>query len=128
MKYFTVDELKDKSDGTFRLAHGFEEMLDALREEFNEPMVVTSGCRSPAHNAAVGGKPSSFHLTSGNPYCPEGTCAVDIKITSPDYKERLRRIAWRLGWTIGNAKTFLHLDRRIDYCKLPQIEFHYSDR
>ena len=40
------------------------------REEAEEPIVITSGYRSPEVNRAVGGSPTSNHLTG---------CAVDIR-------------------------------------------------
>jgi len=36
--------------------------LNAARVIAGIPLLVTSGCRCPTHNAAVGGSPSSSHL------------------------------------------------------------------
>ena len=59
-----------------------EEWLEDLRENYNliyegvgdckgdEPIIITSGYRSPEVNKAVGGAPTSNHLTG---------CAVDIR-------------------------------------------------
>ena len=59
-----------------------ENWLEELRENYNliyegvgdckgdEPIIITSGYRSPEVNKAVGGSPSSNHLTG---------CAVDIR-------------------------------------------------
>ena len=41
------------------------------RKEAEEPIVITSGYRSPEVNRAVGGSPTSNHLTG---------CAVDIRV------------------------------------------------
>lgn len=38
--------------------------LDVLRESLGVPVRVLSGYRSPAHNAAVGGKPQSKHMAA----------------------------------------------------------------
>ena len=45
-------------------------MRSENREEAEEPIVITSGYRSPEVNRAVGGSPTSNHLTG---------CAVDIR-------------------------------------------------
>ena len=44
-------------------------VLDPIREAWGQPLIVTSGFRSPGLNAAVGGVPTSAHM--------EG-CAVDV--------------------------------------------------
>lgn len=46
-------------------------VLDPIREAWRQPLMVTSGYRSPQLNAAVGGVPTSAHM--------EG-CAVDIAL------------------------------------------------
>ena len=47
------------------------QILDAVREHFEQPCTVTSGCRCEAHNEAVGGAPKSQHLIGK---------AADIKV------------------------------------------------
>ena len=37
-------------------------LADRVREHFGAPMIPTSTVRCPAHNAAVGGVPTSYHL------------------------------------------------------------------
>lgn len=46
-------------------------VLDPIREAWKQPLIVTSGYRSPKLNVAVGGVPTSAHM--------EG-CAVDIAL------------------------------------------------
>ena len=43
--------------------------LEAVRSVFGYPIVISSGYRSPALNAAVGGAPNSAHMTG---------CAADL--------------------------------------------------
>ena len=51
-----------------------ERILEQIRSRFNAPVVITSGYRSPEHNAAVGGKHTSQHIASAE------HCACDFKI------------------------------------------------
>ncbi len=38
------------------------ERLQALRDMLSRPVIINSGYRNPAHNAAVGGGPDSYRL------------------------------------------------------------------
>lgn len=57
-------------------------VLDPLREEYGKPIIVNSGYRCPALNKAVGGSPTSDHMTG---------CAVDIHGT-PNTKEENKHL------------------------------------
>lgn len=85
-KYFTLEELL-KSDTAIvrqienlpswsdieRLMELATTVLDPIREEWGQPLIVTSGFRSPQLNAAVGGVCTSAHMVG---------CAVDIALCS----------------------------------------------
>ena len=74
MKYFTLKELTKSATAA---AHGIDntpdrrcrenletlvrEVLDPIRERFGQPIVVTSGYRSPELNKAIGGAKNSQH-------------------------------------------------------------------
>ncbi len=48
------------------------DLLEPIRERFEFPLVIHSGYRSPEHNAAVGGAPTSQHIAT------EQHCACDF--------------------------------------------------
>jgi len=123
--YFTYQELACKSTGKLILAVGFANKLVELRTKFNQPMAVTSCCRSKEYNSQIGGSPRSFHVYDQPYYPTDGTCAIDIAITDGTIRGRLIHLAWQLGWSIGINKNFIHLDRRIDYTSLKQTIFLY---
>ena len=79
--------------------------LESLRNWLCEsPIRITSGVRCAAHNAAVGGAPSSQHLY-GN--------AADITVAGAP-PERVANVAWSLPEFrgVGKGETFTHVDVR----------------
>lgn len=76
MKYFTYNEF-ERSDTATRhaidntmpdklkgnIAALVDNVLDPLRKAWGKPIIITSGYRSSALNKAVGGVPTSMHLT-----------------------------------------------------------------
>lgn len=115
MNYFSDAELACRHCGEIRLAEGFQNKLNALREAAGHAMHINSCCRCKTHNQATGGRESSFHLTSH----PWGCCAADVSIVNWDSQKRWQFIhkAMELGWSIGVnfQKQFIHIDRRTDY-------------
>ncbi len=84
--------------------------LNQLRLRFGHALVVNSGYRSPAHNAAVGGVPNSYH-TKG--------LAADIRPVDPKDLDELYELADRMNQTggVGRYETFVHVDRRGVYAR-----------
>ena len=114
--YFTKEELECKGTGELLLDPNFVTQLRTLRHVLNAPMALTSACRSPSHNEAIGGHPRSLHLTSNPSHPTEGCMACDVDRTKweEDFVEHFIDLAWELGWSVGIAKTFIHIDRRVD--------------
>ena len=105
--YFSVDELKCKGTDECEMDEGFMEKLEALRHEFNEPMIVSSGYRHESYNQVIGGAKNSPHLYGK---------AVDVVISGKS-AYRLMKLAIQYGFTgIGvsqrgpHEKRFLHID------------------
>ena len=73
-----------------------------LQKAAHEPLTITSACRCPAHNAAVGGSPTSSHLKG---------LAVDIACNSDALRCTLINRAMQLQVSrFGIGKNFIHLD------------------
>ena len=98
MPYFLHSELACKGSGKIFLAEGFKEQLLILRQQFNQPMIVTSCCRSFEYNAKIGGAKNSFHIYDHPTRKPAGTAAIDISITECTTRGKLINLAWSLGW------------------------------
>ena len=124
--YFTRRELACKSTGKLALADGFAENLIRLRYMFDQPMIITSCCRSTAHNQSVGGSRKSFHIYDNPPWSNGGACAVDIRTPDGRYAKELVALALELGWSAGVGRRFIHLDRRSDYTNMAQTLFGYG--
>ncbi|HYE48578.1 MAG TPA: D-Ala-D-Ala carboxypeptidase family metallohydrolase [Azospirillaceae bacterium] len=105
---FSRAELACRGSGECRMDPGFMGRLQNLRVAFGKPLRVTSGYRSPAHNAAVSGTGEAGPHTTGR--------AVDIAIGGPDVW-RLVQLAQDWGFTgIGLRQAgpmegrYVHLD------------------
>ena len=110
---FKVREFRcrDGSD-TIMIDQTLVVLLQAIREHFNKPITITSGYRTAAHNAAVGGAKSSQHLLGK---------AADIQVADTTveavaaYAESLMP-DWggvgRYPVKAGRAKGWVHVDTR----------------
>jgi uncharacterized protein YcbK (DUF882 family) len=103
---FSVREFRSKCGADHVLiAAELAGILQHLRQHFGKPITISSGYRSPAHNAKVGGSPTSQHM---------GGKAADIQIAgiAPqrvyDYMDKV--IGWHGG--LGLYPTFVHIDVR----------------
>ena len=81
--------------------------LDALREAYGKPIIITSGYRCPPYNDIISSTGTSGPHTTG--------MAVDVAVDRQN-AYNLLKIAMNSGWTgIGvnqkGDKRFLHLDR-----------------
>lgn len=83
------------------------EALQALRDYFDQPVTITSGCRCKEHNERVGGAKASKHM--------EGL-AADFKVrgVSPNRVYEYLTTTYPNKWGIGNYPSWNHLDVRSD--------------
>ena len=111
---FTFNELACRGSGECKMDQDYMELLQQLRTEFDRPMVITSGYRSPDYNIKVSKTGSHGPHTTGR--------AVDVLISGKD-AVRLFAMAQQMGMTgFGwnqkgpRNKRFIHLDN------LPNID------
>ncbi len=121
--YETELECPATHDG--QLATGFMEMLQELRETYGHPLVVTSCNRSELHNIKINGHPHSLHVYDKPYHDIDGCAAIDVKWPyMASHRTRLIITALDLGWSVGPARRFIHLDRR-DLAGMAQRPFGY---
>jgi len=129
-RLFARHELACRATGEGKLAGGFGGLLIELRVAWDRPMKVLSCCRSKAHNDApismggVGGHLRSLHVYDQPPHGLDGCAAIDIAVADTHAAGLLAFLAWRMGWSVGVPRGFLHLDRR-DLAGLKQALFGY---
>ena len=113
--YFTEEELACHGTGECDMEPEFMEKLIAVREDYNKPMIITSGYRHLAHNSTIGGAKHSPHLYGR---------AVDVKVMGGDAL-RLIKMALKHGMTgIGVKQRGNHDGRFIHIDDMSQSDDH----
>lgn len=108
--YFPESEQRCPCCHIIKLAPGFLDSLNELREACGHELKANSMCRCALHNKAVGGKDGSYHLITH----PWGCCAIDISTVgwSGAKKWAFIKLAMDRGFSVGFASSFIHLDKR----------------
>lgn len=100
--FFSKAEFDCKHTGLNDMQPEFMDILYAIRQEYNKPMVPTSGYRHKTH-------PVEAKKTRSDGEHTQGRCC-DIACTTSRERYDLVRIALKHGITrIGIAKNFIHL-------------------
>lgn len=104
-KNFKPRELACKGTGRIRLQRKAVDALQALRDEVGKPMLIASAYRSPEHNAAVKGSPTSRHMQGD---------AFDVVMVGHDpktFEEAARRAGFQgFGYYPESSPPFMHID------------------
>jgi zinc D-Ala-D-Ala carboxypeptidase len=101
--HFNEDEFRCRCGcGRVHVSPALLEALEDIREFSGIPVQITSGFRCPEHNVAVGGKPSSAHLTGE---------AADIFVSGNIDRFKFLEAAFVYGVRrVGIGGEFLHID------------------
>lgn len=106
-EHFTKKEFDCKETGENGMKQAFLDRLQALRHEYNKPMIITSGYRSPNHSLEARKSSPGPHTTG---------MAADIRVGPGEDVHTLLELAFRYGFTgIGVSQRegrprFVHLD------------------
>ena len=83
-------------------------VLEYIREHFDKPVIVNSGCRCTAHNFDVGGSPGSQHILGR---------AADIRIAGVD-PQLVYELADQMEvGGLGEYSNFTHIDTRSGHAR-----------
>ena len=106
-KYFSEEELRCKGTGELKMMEEFMSKLIELRKKLGQPMVISSGYRTPEYNQRISGSSKSAHILGK---------AVDV-VCSGEKAYNIVKLALEIGFTgIGiqqrgeHSKRFIHLD------------------
>ncbi len=98
--------------GDDRISPRLVDALQRIRDAVGEPLTVTSGVRCPAHNTAVGGAPSSWHVPRDMGLGEVGH-AADLAVDNSKLRYKVllgvamvRPVIHR----VGIAEQFIHVD------------------
>ena len=103
-KHFTGKEFRCK-DGTkeFLFCPNLIEVLEKIRSNFNKPVIINSGYRTPWYNVKVGGAENSYH-------CKGMAADIRIKGVSTD---KIAKYASEIMKNYGGViryTNFVHVD------------------
>ncbi len=103
-KYFNRSEFACQCGCGFNtIDYAVVDALEVIREHFDQPVTVTSGCRCKSHNKAVGGSTGSQHLQGR---------AADIIVKGVPAR-LVQELAENIGVSgLGSYDTFTHIDSR----------------
>jgi len=102
----------DRAEFSCRCNCGFDTVdtellaiLERIRERFGSPVQITSGCRCPSHNTAVGGADKSQHMYGR---------AADIKVKgySPYEVADFFNSEWPDEYGMKPYSSWVHVDSR----------------
>ena len=106
-KYFSEEELRCKGTGELKMMEEFMSKLIELRKKLGQPMVISSGYRTPEYNQRISGSSKSAHILGK---------AVDV-VCSGEKAYNIVKLGLEIGFTgIGiqqrgeHSKRFIHLD------------------
>lgn len=80
-------------------------VVEDIREHFNSPLTINSACRCEAHNASIGGRPSSQHRFGK-------ACDIIIKDVTPERVQNYVLNKYPNSKGIGSYDSFTHIDVR----------------
>ena len=94
--------------------------LDAMREDYGEPIVANSICRCRDHNRKVGGSPTSSHISDVLHKCQAADLKFPWEVTQ---RYKFLKSAMKMFSRIGVGKEFIHVD--VDYLKAVPAQWGY---
>lgn len=108
-KHFNSKEFECKCDNSDcieqKISKEMIEKLETCRQQFDQPVIITSGYRCEKHNKAIGGAPKSQHvLGKANDSRP--------KNLTTDTMDEWTKILASTFKAIGIATSFIHTDVR----------------
>jgi uncharacterized protein YcbK (DUF882 family) len=105
IRYFAKREFAckcGKCGGVEDMDPDFMRMLDAMRELYGDPMIITSGYRCPEHEA---------EKKKASPGAHSAGLAADIAAGTGKRRYDLIKAAMEIGMVgVGVANSFIHLD------------------
>jgi zinc D-Ala-D-Ala carboxypeptidase len=105
VKYFRLEEFNCTHTNKNQMDHEFLVKLDELRERVGFPFIITSGYRDATHPAeARKAEPGTGTHCQG--------IAADIAVSNGFERMNIVHEAIKMGFSIGVARTFVHVDDR----------------
>jgi len=105
-KYFKRKEFACKCGCGFQAVDvELLDILELVREFFNEPVIINSACRCEKHNAEVGGTKDSQHVKGM-------ACDIVVKNISAEKVHKALETLFPDSLGLGKYNNFTHIDVR----------------
>jgi len=105
MIHFRLEEFNCTHTNLNRMDEAFLVKLDELRERVGFPFIITSGYRDATHpSEVVKSAPGTGTHCQG--------IAADIAVSNGVERMNIVHEALKMGFSIGVARTFIHVDAR----------------
>jgi len=105
LTYFRVEEFNCTHTNANSMDEAFLHKLDELREKCGFPFKITSGYRDASHPSEV------VKAAPGTGMHCQGR-AADIAVSNGVERMNIVHEALKMGFSIGVARTFIHVDDR----------------
>lgn len=113
VKHFKQSEFTCKCGcGMNNIDLGLVKILDEIREHYNKPIIITSGCRCSTHNKAVGGVQGSRHVLgkAADFYVQGVSIAELLKYTQSLVNQGKLRYTYTGKYSNGDMQGAVHID------------------
>lgn len=109
--HFEPREMASRLNGSLLVDMDFMKWLDTVRREFGQPMVVSSGYRTPAHQEQLTGRKTGAHVDGQAADILVPTAELAYRLVEVVMHHTVHGIGVDLRPSVPRGSHYVHLDR-----------------